>query len=126
MLDISPSNNARRYLKPKGTHINTFAWGGNTTTTQDKNPTELNHDWPCQPCPGPKSWYAWRSALKKYHSVDGKSTKLRKPLGEWIVSPNESRQTWEWYLDERSNTLLHQTPQAIQEHHHNKGRSYKV
>ena len=43
---------------PEGTHINTFAWGGNATTTQNKNPRESKHDWPRQPRPGPKTWYA--------------------------------------------------------------------
>ena len=111
---------------PEGTHINTFAWGGNATTTQETNPRELTHNWPRQPKPGPKTLYAWRSALKKYLSVDGKSNKFKTPLGECIVSPNASRQTWEWYQDKYSNTILHQTPQAIQVHQLRKGKSYNA
>jgi hypothetical protein len=86
---------------------------------------ESKYDWPRQPRPGLKTWNAWRNALKKHLSINRKSNKLRKPLRQWTVSPQELRQNWEWYHDQRSNTLLHQTPQSIHEHYHRKGRSYK-
>jgi hypothetical protein len=79
---------------PEGTHINNFAWGKNTTTGTSRNPRQLKHDWPQQPCPGPKTWYAWRSALKKYPSIDRKSNQIRQPLGAWTVSLQQSRQSW--------------------------------
>jgi hypothetical protein len=110
---------------PKGTHINTFAWGNTTTNISDTNQIESKHDWPQQPQPGPKAWYAWTTALKKYQSKDGKSNRLRQPLGKWIVNPTQSRQQREWYLDTRSNTLMHQTSTTINAHAHRKVRSYK-
>jgi hypothetical protein len=108
---------------PEGTHITKFAWGETSNTAV--SPRESKHEWPRQPRPGPRSWYAWRSALKQYLSADGKSPKLRQDLGKWTVSPSKSRQQWEWYHDQRTNSLLHQTNNSIEVHAHRKGRSYK-
>jgi hypothetical protein len=73
----------------------------------------------------PRPRYAWRSAQKKYLSKHGKLNRLRQPLGQWSVSPQQSRQKWEWYLNLRSNTLLHQTDTTIKVHAHRRGRTYK-
>jgi hypothetical protein len=81
----------------EGNMITEFAWG------LDKNPANnqriSKHEWPRQPRPGPKAWAAWRAALQRYLSKDGKSRYLRQPLGQWTVTPQQSRQQWKHYYD---------------------------
>jgi hypothetical protein len=76
-----------------GTHITDFAWGMPDNDGKEKlNPRKSKQEWPRQTRPGPKSWTAWRNALKKHLSIDGKSTRLRAALGKWTKTPEQSRQ----------------------------------
>ena len=89
-----------------GKAISNVAWG--IDKNMENNQRELKHDWPRQPRPGPKSWYAWRAALRRHLSRDGKTQQLR-PLRRWTVSAEQSRQTWKWYSDPSTNTKLEKT-----------------
>ena len=52
-----------------------------------------NDRWPRQERP-PKSWWSlWRKKLKVVFSLDGASSRLRNPLGEWLL---DSLQVIEW------------------------------
>lgn len=95
-----------------GTRITEFAW-----TPQQKqsvtNPRRSKHSWPRQPRQGPKSWKAWKGALQCHLSRNGRGQKLRQPLGPWKVSPSESRQHWEWYIDYTTSQIIHNTAEQI-------------
>ena len=91
-----------------GTRITEYAW-----TPEQKqsitNPRRSKHDWPRQPRPGPKSWKAWKGAIQRHLSKKGKGQTLQIPLGPWTVSPSESRQHWEWYIDHDNSRIIHNT-----------------
>ena len=91
-----------------GTRINDYAWTAKHAHSIT-NPRKSKHAWPRQPRPGPKAWKAWKSAIQRHLSSRGKGQNLKQPLGPWTVSPTQSRQTWEWYIDHPTNRLIHHT-----------------
>jgi hypothetical protein len=98
----------------KGTEITDYAWGKDTNL--DNNPRRSKHEWPRQQRPGPKSWNAWRAALKRFLSIDGKSQRLRTPLGHWTVTPSESRQIWHYNKESDAN-ISTSTGQIVETKH---------
>ena len=94
-----------------GTRITDYAW----TPLQNNaitNPRRSKHDWPRQPRPGPKAWKAWKGAVQRHLSKKGKGQNLKRPLGPWLVSPTNSRQHWEWYIDHATHRLIHNSTTA--------------
>jgi hypothetical protein len=112
--DTMQINRVRIYLQAttiadianaEGTHITKHAFGGrNSRNTEARRKTRQK--WPRQPRPGPKAWKAWREALQKHLSIDGKSRKLRQTLGKWILAQSKTRQEWHWYIDPPTGTLF--------------------
>ena len=61
--------------------------------------------WPRQAKPGPKSFEVWNSFLRNFHLPN--SSKLRKPLGEWlrIEAPTQERM-WPYAYDPDSDMIF--------------------
>jgi hypothetical protein len=112
--DTKRINRVRIYLQAttiaditnaEGSKICDYAFGGRHSRTSE-SPRKSTHEWPRQPRPGPKSWKAWREAIQLTLSTDGKSQKLRHPLGDWIIHQANTRQEWNWYVDTDTGELL--------------------
>ena len=95
-----------------GTRITDYAWTPIHNPSID-NPRRSKQNWPRQPRPGPKSWRAWKAAIQKHLSSNGKGQTLKQPLGPWTVSPQQSRQEWTWYIDHATQRIINNTPDHI-------------
>lgn len=82
--------------------------------TNATNPRQSKHSWPIQPRPGPRAWQAWKKALQRNLSADGKGQKLRQPLGHWTTTQEKSRQQWRWYFNANDQTLIQSTGSTLQ------------
>ena len=80
--------------------------------------TKLHHV--NQARPNERSWNLWQKANYLWTS---RGTKLKQPLGRWLVTADKLRQSWKAYLDPLSHELLlHHNEQHYNLHSsHNKG-----
>ncbi len=62
--------------------------------------------WPNQASPGPKQWTLWRSALKPLLAND--LGKLCTRLGPWKIPLLQLDQSWEWWYDTETESLVHE------------------
>jgi hypothetical protein len=58
-------------------------------------------------------------------SIDGKSRKLRQPLGPWIINNKKSRQEWDWYMDTTTDILYERTKNGYAKHTRNDEKGYQ-
>ena len=106
--DIRRINYCRLYLNvlllsdittASGREIDEAMYNGN----RNKLCSYTNHISVHQARPGEKAWKQWRRLLNKL--VEGRSKKLRQPLGKWLVPHHQQRRQWKHYYDPESDKV---------------------